>query len=281
MPRTAFAPEVHGFAFENRWHFAAEEREQLRALFARYLPWGGLLGAAAFGLLGALLIPFAIPGAVITAIAGAALVPLAILALRNHLERHLDPGYGLCGGMCFAALDFFTAGRPLPRGQGPRDRPSPGTHMRSYIWRRQINSLVSDGARFVAWLIFLNAIPTTWPFRGGPAWLAARSRKEWERLKANVDTGQPVPIGLVRATKNLYDNHQVIAIGYDEADDTQGTIYLYDPNCPDRESSIRLQFGERGLDGEENCGTDAPMRGFFCEAYSPTDPGEARKWPGD
>ena len=275
MPHTTFDPQVHGFAFENRWNFDAEERQQLRTLFARYSLWGGLLGAAAFGLLGALLIPFAIPGAVVTALVGATLVPLAILALRNQLERHLDPGYGLCGGMCFTALDFFTAGRPLPRGDGPRDRPAPRTRMRGYIWKRQIHSLVSDGARFVIWLICLNGVPAIWPFRGGPAWLAARSRKEWERLKAGVDAGRPVVIGLVRATTNLYDNHQVMAIGYDEADDSQGTICLYDPNCPDKESSIQFRFCEHRLDGEEDCGTGEPLRGFFCEAYRPADPGEA------
>ena len=141
-------------------------------------------------------------------------------------------------------------------------------------------SIFRDGARFMAWLICLNYVPPAWPFWGGPAGLLARSKKEWQRLKTSVDAGQPVPIGLVRDARNVYDNHQVLAIGYDEGDGAQRTIYLYDPNCPDRESTVRIHFGEQLLDGRESCGVTAPLRGFFCETYAPADPGDAVEPPG-
>jgi len=259
MTQTAFKPEVHGLAFVNRWEFDEEERERLHKTFAGYLTLGAILGAAAFGLPGALL------------------VPAGILALRRQMESHLAPVYGLCGGMCFAALDFFLQrdGPPIPRGEHREDRPATGTSMRRYLWKRQLDSLVSDGARFLAWLIALNYLPRSWPFRGGPEWLLARSREEWQKLKASVDEGRPVPIGLVREAKNVYDNHQVLAVSYEETDEAHGTIYLYEPNCPDRVSTIQIEFGERGLEGRESCAPSARLRGFFCETYTFSNPAGA------
>jgi len=87
MYRTTFDPRVHGFAFVNSWRFEPLERERLRELFADYLKWGTVFGAATFGL------------------AGALWVPLGLLALRKTVEGELAEGYGLCGGM---------ASRPKP-----------------------------------------------------------------------------------------------------------------------------------------------------------------------
>jgi hypothetical protein len=252
MSRIAFDPKMHGFAFANNWPFEPEERQHLPGHFVAYFTQRRLLGAV-----------------------GAWLTPSVVRSLRGSLERHLSPWYGLCGGMCFAALDFYEAGLVFPRGQYAHDPPAPATPLRDYVWKRQLDSLVSDAARFLTWLIVLNAIPSTWPFRGGPRWLLARSKREWNKLKTGVDAGRPVPIGLVRATKNVYENHQVLAIGYDEADEVHGLLYVYDPNCPDVESTISLEFGERQLEGRESCHPEAPLRGFFCETYWPVDPTEA------
>jgi len=272
MPRTAFNPQVHGFAFANSWEFEGEERTHLRRVSARYLPLGIVFGAMLCGPVGVILIPLGVVGVVTFGLVGALLIPLGIVMARRLLERHLAPGYGLCGGMCFAALDFFHANHPPPRGENANDQPAPGTRLRSYIWRRQLRSLFSDGARFMVWLISLNYAPQAWPFLGGGGWLLARSRKEWQKLKVSVDGGRPVPIGLVRAAKRVYDNHQVLAIGYEETGEAHGTIYVYDPNCPDRESTIDIQFGPQTFDGQESCGGGPPLRGFFCEAYRPSDP---------
>ena len=43
---------------------------------------------------------------------------------------------GLCGGMVFAALDHFTAGRPIPSV----DRPEAGTPLYEFIASRLIDS---------------------------------------------------------------------------------------------------------------------------------------------
>jgi hypothetical protein len=252
--RTSFDPQVHGFAFANSWKLEGAERQHIYGDFIAYFVQRRLLGPL-----------------------GAWLAPFVVRSLRGQLERHLTPQYGLCGGMCFAALDFYVreGAPPFPRGQHASDNPAPGTPLRRYIWKRQLDSLVSDGARFLIWLVILNYVPSGWPFRGGPRWLLARSKREWGKLKASVDEGRPVLIGLVRATGNVYENHQVLAIGYEEADEANGAIILYDPNCPDRASIISIRFGAQQLDGQESCSADAPLRGFFCETYSPSEPAEA------
>jgi hypothetical protein len=254
MARVRFDPQVHGFDFVNSWQFDQVEREHLPNHFVNYLAQRRVLGPLVVRLASFL---------------------LGIPVLRDMLERHFDPLYGLCGGMCFAALDFYRAGLPVPRGPDGSAKPVPGTRLHSYLWKRQLDSLVSDGIRFLAWPIILKYVPRVWPFRGGPAWFLARSKEEWRKLKAAVDGGEPVPIGLMRDTKNAYDNHQVLAIGYDEAGETQITLYLYDPNCPDKVSTASIQFGEQSLDGQESCGSTLTLRGFFCEAYAPAEPGEA------
>ncbi len=257
MAQTTFEPQKHGFAFVNLWMLDEKDRQQLSETFTRCLKWSVILGTAAFGLPGALL------------------VPRAIRASRDKLERDMARGYGLCGGMCFTVLDFYKAGLPLPRGQHAGDQPIGGTPLRNYIWRRQIDSLVPDAARFLAWLIILNHIPAYWPFKGGHAWLLAQSKREWRRVKASLDAGEPVPIGLVRETSNVFDNHQVLAIGYEERGKDQAALFVYDPNCPNQVSAISLTFGERMLHGQQSCGDAPPLRGFFCQTYKPCDPSAA------
>ena len=257
MFKTAFDPETNGFAFTNSWGFNEADRQVLRDTFAKYLTWGGILGTATFGLAGALFVPF------------------AILAIRKKTEDVLSQDrYGLCGGMSFAALDYFRSAMPAPRGEHSSDHPGPENPLRSYIWRRQLESLASDLPRFFAWLISLNYVPSFWPFGGGAERLLARTEREWAKLKTSLDSGNPVPLGLVRDTAYVFDNHQVLATGY-EASGSQATIYLYDPNYPDRESTISLEFDERLRSVVENRVASPALRGFFCEAYSFTRPAEA------
>lgn len=254
--RTSFDVQVQGFAFVNSWDFEPAEREHLRELFDRALHWTTILGAAAFGL------------------AGALLVPIGIRALRKRIEEELSKGYGLCGGMSFAALDAHLSGVYLPRGEHRNDHPAGGSPLRAYLWKRQIRSLVHDMSRFQAWLILLNHIPAAWPFGGGKERLVALTRAEWAKAKARLDASNPVPLGLVRETTYVFENHQVLATGYELDGTESGTIYLYDPNCPDVESSIRFDLAADPA-FEESCRAAVPLRGFFCETYSHVDPREA------
>jgi hypothetical protein len=257
MVKTTFDPGLHDFAFVNSWSFEPLERQQLHDTVTSYLTLGAILGGVAFGF------------------AGAVLAPLGIVALRKKLEAEFGRGYGLCGGMCFASLDAYLASIPLPRGQHRHDHPAAGTALRGYIWKRQIESLVSDLPRFLAWLVLLNFVPSSRSFNGGPGRLAAMTMREWDLIKVRLDSGRPVPLALVRDTKNVFENHQVLAIGHEQENERQGTIFVYDPNCPSVESTIQFTFdGERSV-FQESCRAAAALRGFFCETYSPADPREA------
>jgi hypothetical protein len=254
MARLDFDPGVDGFPFGNFWEFDDVERQQFRDAVEAHLNRLRDRGGAVFGGLAR----FA--------------VSRAIAPIREKLEEGLEPGYGLCGGMAYAALDFYRVGAPIPWLSGEGERPESGSALRNYLWKRQLQSFTRDLDRFLIWLVYLNWIPARWPFSGGPEWLVRASRQEWLKLKGFVDSGSPIPVGLVRDTKSVFECHQVLALGYDEEDDGSGIIYLYDPNCPKQESTIRMGFESSLLLAEETCPGTRPLRGFFCEDYEFVEP---------
>jgi hypothetical protein len=248
VPRTSFDPQVHGFAFANSWQHPMR-RPSLCQRVARYRQEGTFYTALTFALYESLFGP----------------------RQKDHNDPsdQTNPPYGLCAGMCFAALDFYYSPElTFPRGDHLGDQPGPGTALHSYLWKRQLDSLIADGVQFLTWVTMLNRLPS------GPRYLLKRSRAEWTRLKARIAAGDPIPLGLVREAKNVFDNHQVLAIGYEEQDGASGTLMLYDPNCPDRESTVDLQFGESELLGRESCEDKPPLRGFFRERYRRRYPAE-------
>ena len=257
MARIAFDPGENGFTFGNSWEFDEVERQQLcdavEARLNRLRDRGG-----------------AVFGGMAQYIARRAIGPI-----RAKLEEGLEQGYGLCGGMSYTALDFFRAGIPISRLRELDGRPASGSRIRAYLWKRQLQSFFRDLDRFLVWMAQLHYIPSWWPFKGGPAWLVNESKKEWAKLKRSIDDGKPIPLGLVRNTISVFDNHQVLALGYEEEDEDTGVIYLYDPNCPGQESAIRVHFAGKVLWVEETCRGTSELRGFFCEDYQFADPRDA------
>lgn len=252
MAKIEFDPGVNGFPFGNWWEFDEVEREQFRDVVESHLNRLREKGGAVFGGMARFL------------------VSRAIKPIRLKLEDGLSAGgYGLCGGMAYAALDFYRVGMPIPWLSGQGERPPSGSRLRGYLWRRQLQSFARDIDRFLVWIVFLNWMPKM--FRGGPSWLAKESRKEWDKLKAFIDSGSPIPVGLVRNTTSPFDCHQVLALGYDELDDVRQRIYIYDPNCPGAESTIEFNLSGRELGAQESCNAGELM-GFFCEDYKSQDP---------
>jgi hypothetical protein len=259
MVKIDFDPGENGFPFGNFWEFDEVERDQFRDVIEAHLNRLRQRGGAVFG--------------------GAArfVASRAVKPIRARLEEELAAqGYGLCGGMAYAALDFFRIGMPIPWLSGQGERPQSGSRLRGYLWRRQLQSFGRDIDRFLVWLVFLNWVPK-W-LNGGPSWLVKESKEEWDKLRTQIDGGSPIPLGLVRNSTSPFDCHQVLALGYDEADDDHGTIYLYDPNCPGKESTIFVGFGGQVLEAKESCAGAQELMGFFCDDYSPEDP---RKFLGE
>lgn len=248
MTRTAFRPEANGFAFVNYWEPTEQEKAKLRAL----------LDTAIDGAL-ALLGPIGL-GARVSGAAG---------KLHNLAAAAIPKSYGLCGGMAFAALDYFKTGVEIPRGTGPDDWPPPGSALRSYLWRRLIESWELNGVTFIEWIARLHVLPAVWIFDAGTKALLRRSRSQWVALKRQIDDGQPVPLGLVGETKDPFKDHQLVAYGYEETGERTKTIYVYDVNCPGAERTIDVDFSDPNmLRAAESCPRQGdPLRGFFCESY--------------
>ena len=255
MPRTDFRPDSDGFAFANRFELTDAERD---AVLAAVAP--------------------AIDGAL------SALGPLGLAAritgMRDKLGRiavaALPQRYGLCGGIAFAALDYYRSGVAPPRGDGPDDQPPVGSPLRRYLWQRLLQSWRLNGVTFLEWKARLHLLPQRWPFDAGPAALGRRSQEQWRILQRAIDAGRPTPIGLVGELPDLFHDHQVLAYGYERSGERTGTIYVYDSNCPGGERTITLDFGDDPLLATETCARqDNALRGFFCERYDPVTPSAA------
>lgn len=153
----------------------------------------------------------------------------------NDFIREFDVRTGgLCGGMAYTALDYYNAKMPITR---QTHRPAVNTALHDYIYDRQVNS-IADNADKWAELGFnpfgaRNGEFFNWGlqgFNGG----------RLQELRAKIDRGQPVPLGLWHYDGHRGGDHQVLAIGYDtgryrgDLGQHRGDlkIYVYDPNHP-------------------------------------------------
>ncbi len=179
-----------------------------------------------------------------------------------------DAANGMCGGMVYAARDYFEAGIPIP---SDTTNPTSGP-LFDYLVKRLIDSFDISlppppvpptpppiPPPFLP--PFSTPIP---PFGPGPAtymWLmnpaltdhetlasntmfAPRGRAwimindQWPKIKEDIDKDRLSPIGLIEI-KSLDPtqvglNHQVLAWGY-KLDGTDLTIHVYDPNYQDND----------------------------------------------
>jgi hypothetical protein len=187
---------------------------------------------------------------------------------------------GLCGGMVFAALDYWTAGRPPPDDTEP---PAFGTALFRYLVRRLIDSWGLPGGPLV-YLRFMQPWNPDGDRHRGPFTLHGRAWhmavRQWPAVRADLDRGRPCPLGLVKlASANPADigkNHQVLAYGYDVTGSAV-TVRLYDPNqagdddvtlsfdLADSSASLRVRM-------EPDVSATGGVRYFFRIPYQPKSP---------
>jgi hypothetical protein len=186
---------------------------------------------------------------------------------------------GLCGGMVFAALDYWQA-QVLP----PVSQPAPGTPLYQYIVRRLIDSwrIPAGVAEYYQWMnlpdgdtrlaVFGRSVVNQ---RG----LVRRTmEEEWPEVRASLDAGVPAALGLVTVASanpaQLGRNHQALACGYQIAG-SEVTIQVYDPNRG-QDDQVFIQFdtadGATATAFRHNLNIGYPVRGFFLTAYSPVMP---------
>jgi murein DD-endopeptidase MepM/ murein hydrolase activator NlpD/uncharacterized protein YgiM (DUF1202 family) len=170
-----------------------------------------------------------------------------------------DIFYGLCGGMSFAALDYFHAGAIVP-SWNEVDQIDP--KLFSYLCERQLDSLsVPVVLQVIQWMLLEDRA------------IASRmTRVEIPKLRRMLDHGEPAVLALIRVqgAGNPTNNHQVVAVGYEAASDAKGIkIFLYDPNHPSEDPVIDIQYANRNTGMQVTQSTGEPLRGFFMIPYAP------------
>jgi hypothetical protein len=165
-----------------------------------------------------------------------------------------DAEAGLCGGMSWFVRERFETGQPIPADV---TAPANGSPLFKAIVRRQILSL--DWMRIP--LRFWRAAAMD------PVGLSRRTlQKEWPHIRAEIDAGRLVMIGLIRHhgtnPMHLDRDHQVLAFGYETEGPTGPTaIRVYDPNWPDRDD-IGIHLSTAGF----RQSTGEPLLGVICLA---------------
>lgn len=260
MSRTNFRPETDGFLFVNNWNLDQGELGSVRAAF----------DAAAVAAVALILVWFSVIGGIIIGL-GLGVVVAVWIANGSPLQ------YGLCGGMTFAALDYFRMGWVAPQGSGFGDQPTspgPGAPLRAYLWQRLLDSLGGNASTFIGWMLVNNFVPTIAPFgvvivQGGSGWLRSQTKGEWAKLKAHIDNDGPWPLALVASGIDPFACHQVLAYGYNDPGNGTGSLFIYDCNHPGGETTINFDLTGNALSTDY---TDFTVLGFFCENYSPSIP---------
>lgn len=190
-----------------------------------------------------------------------------------------DASNGLCGGMVYAVIDVFRAGRP-PIAEVVN--PPAGSPLFKYIAARLIDSFdVPAGVtRYYRCMNLPDHDARIWfVTRRGIAWQTIK--QEWPKIKDDLDAGRLAPLGLVTVhtadPAALGHNHQVLAYAYDIDEANRLTLHLYDPNT--RQSSaddvalaLDLTQPTRTTPITHNVNISRPIRGFFRTKYAFRDP---------
>jgi hypothetical protein len=186
---------------------------------------------------------------------------------------------GLCGGMVFAAFDYWHTGA-LP----PPARPGADTPLYGYIVRRLVDSwhLPAGVTQYFQWMnlpdgdsgftVFGRRVVT----ERGAAWRTIRV--QWPQIRTDLDHGTPVALGVVTVASanpaDLGQNHQVLAFDYEIAGD-RVSLRVYDPNRGQHDDvEIRFDTGDPTVPTTFDHDLDLahPVRGFFRSAYAPAQP---------
>jgi len=124
----------------------------------------------------------------------------------NNFIPELDwSTQALCGGMCYAALDYYYANMPVPNQPF---RPAPNqTPLRGHLYNRQVDSLVDNLDRWIELGFNPCGARDTEFFNWGVS-----TSGRIKEMKKFIDKGKPCVLGFSGGDGGL--GHQVIALNY-------------------------------------------------------------------
>ncbi|MEN8376874.1 MAG: hypothetical protein ABFS34_15710 [Gemmatimonadota bacterium] len=181
------------------------------------------------------------------------------------LGRPVAPEFGLAGGMCWAAIDRFAAGRRIPRTVH-----APGAEDPLYaeFILRLANVLAKD-------TVARAAAAQRMPDSGRTGSLGRLARAEWARARKEMDAGRPVLLLLIGQRGPFADptgNRFVLGARY-EADSERATVWTYDPRRPgDDAATLLLDLGKGSAAFSGRMGRDEHIRGLIAVPYDRAAP---------
>lgn len=187
-----------------------------------------------------------------------------------------DASNGMCGGMVFAARDFFEAGLSRPTLTTP---PSSGP-LFTYLSHRLFDSFNLPNGPLTYVTLMNPDLPDhdTW-FSGflaphGRAWTTIVDN--WPFIKADLDAGRLSPMALILVKSHdptqMGHNHQVLAYGYDLTPNQDLTIHVYDPNAPnDNNVTVTLNI-QHPANTTDMFYAGTRVWAFFAQQYVHQDP---------
>jgi hypothetical protein len=223
------------------------------------------------------------------------------------IDLALDPkdtNYGRCGGMVFGGYDFYLLGWPV---DGFGNQPPATGELGDYIFGRLLESLRLNGDIFVAWWTKVHVLPNVSRIAtaallgaatafagpigiaigvlignqidffnlGGPKSVLGSTKEEWLIIKSKLDAEAACPVGLIFGDKgNLFDQHQVLAVGYTDNGGGTATLTIWDNKDGNSSQTLRLDFrgNELKVSGTNITDDNKQIKGLFHEKYSPHQP---------
>jgi hypothetical protein len=181
---------------------------------------------------------------------------------NNEIKaRLLFKDFPLCGGMAYAAIDYFASGWPIPPDHAA---PVNGTSLFDYLFDRQVGAHVNTGAKFAGMAL---PIPVLAPALTG---FSMNPDEELAKLSGRLASGVPVPICLANP---LFGGHHLVAISCNATPPI--LITAYDPNHPGKLAVVQeiTSAGSPFNKKFKNILSSKQWDHFFCDAgYSSKQP---------
>jgi hypothetical protein len=186
--------------------------------------------------------------------------------------RTLSRLYGLCGGMCAAAADYWKD--PVQSIPATTTVPPNGSPLHQYLVQRQMDSFGPDGSAGAQFPVLMEMT------NDGSNGLRARTRQEFGKLQTMFAQGiGAVPLGLIYVERGVlatnpeavFGNHQVLATGVTCTLANQNvSIRIYDPNFSNNDAVVIqcTQVPPPSIAGFPGVN----VRGFFVMPYAPKIP---------